>query len=412
VNFESTHASVPLVGLASIMRSATSGGNLRELGTLLVDRAARDPRDANALMDLATVLQLIGDRATALAVQSQALLLQQRYVLPGCAKGDGVRLLALMGPGDVAANTPLEFLVEGTDVTLEMLYVSPHLPLPGRVPEHDVLFVAGCESDENREFLRFVGELVIGWPRPVLNAPERIARLARDSASALLRAVRGIAMPTTFRVDRPTITRICEAGDQIDIQGELALPIIARPVGSHAGKGLAKLDDPSAVLAYMQEQVAPEFYLSNFVDYSSRDRLFRKYRVALIDGRPFLCHMAISSHWMIHYINAGMLESRERRAEEEEAMASFERGFAVRHASALADLHRRLSLEYVVIDCAETQGGDLLVFEVDSGAVVHALDSVDLFPYKQQPMRRVREAFREMLLRAVRCGDRGASGAS
>ena len=46
----------PLIGLAALMRQAFSGVDLKPLGAQLIERSARDPDDANALMDLSTVL--------------------------------------------------------------------------------------------------------------------------------------------------------------------------------------------------------------------------------------------------------------------------------------------------------------------------------------------------------------------
>ncbi len=109
--------------------------------------------------------------------------------------------------------------------------------------------------------------------------------------------------------------------------------------------------------------------------------------------------MGISSHWMVHYLNAGMTESAEKRAEEASAMADFDQGFARRHAAAFEALHQRLDLDYYSIDCAETADGRLLVFEADAAAIIHMMDPPDLFPYKQTQMRRVFAAFEDMLRR-------------
>jgi hypothetical protein len=49
------------------------------------------------------------------------------------------------------------------------------------------------------------------------------------------------------------------------------------------------------------------------------------------------------------------------------------------------------------MDCAQTLDGKLLVFEVDTAMVVHALDSVELFPYKKATMQKLFGAFRQML---------------
>jgi glutathione synthase/RimK-type ligase-like ATP-grasp enzyme len=90
-------------------------------------------------------------------------------------------------------------------------------------------------------------------------------------------------------------------------------PIIVRPLDSHAGHGLEKLVSPAEIAAYLQEIQSDEFYIARFVDYRSADGQFRKYRVMLIDGKPYIAHMGISQHWMIHYLNAGMAESAEKR---------------------------------------------------------------------------------------------------
>ena len=56
-----------------------------------------------------------------------------------------------------------------------------------------------------------------------------------------------------------------------------------------------------------------------------------------------------------------------------------------------------MGLDYYAIDCAETAQGSLLVFEVDTAMLVHAMDPVDLYPYKHPQMRKVFAAFRQML---------------
>jgi hypothetical protein len=80
-------------------------------------------------------------------------------------------------------------------------------------------------------------------------------------------------------------------------------------------------------------------------------------------------------------------------------MQASEQAFCVRHGAALRAIGERLALDYVVIDCAETADGRLLFFEADNIALVHAMDPVDLFPYKQVQMHTVFAAFRAMLAR-------------
>ena len=183
------------------------------------------------------------------------------------------------------------------------------------------------------------------------------------------------------------------------IAGGLDFPVIIRPRGSHAGVGLAKIDDVFALGKYLIEQKGEDFFLARFVDYSSEDGLFRKYRVVIADGKPYACHMAIADQWNIWYLNAGMSESESKRLEEATFMQTFDIGFGLRHRSTLQELSDRIGLDYFIIDCAETKTGDLLIFEADNTAVVHNMDSPELFPYKPAQMHKIFDAFAGLLTR-------------
>jgi hypothetical protein len=172
-----------------------------------------------------------------------------------------------------------------------------------------------------------------------------------------------------------------------------------RPRGSHAGSGLAKVDDRAALRRYLSERPEDEFFVSRFVDYASCDGLYRKYRLAFVDGRPYAGHMAIADRWDIWYLNAGMALSESKRQEEADFMRNFDEAFAVRHQRALEGLAGRIGLDYFTLDCAENKRGELLIFEADNTAVVHDMDASNLFSYKGPQMRKVFDAFAAMLLR-------------
>ena len=409
LNASLSHASSPeasgnphqFLGLAPLMRQSLAGIDLKPLGTQLIAHLATHADDANALLDLSIVLQLIGNRELALATQMEALQLQQIYRLPATGNTT-LRVLAMVAPGDLMANTPLEFLLEDSSISLDLMYIGKGVPPIDDVPEHDVLFVAIGESDANRPLLQELENITREWPRPVLNHPERITRLARDRACDLLQKDPTIVMPVSVRIDRDTLQEIAQGKLVIDALIENVIyPVIVRPVGSHAGKDLQKIASAEEIVSYLHTVSAAEFYVARFVDYRSRDGLFRKYRIMLIEGQPFISHMAISTHWMIHYLNAGMAENADKRAEEARFMDAFDTDFAVRHQGAFSTISEQIGLDYVGIDCGETRDGKLLIFEVDSDMIVHAMDPVDLFPYKPARMHKLFDAFRAMLGKAV-----------
>lgn len=390
------------IGLPALCKMAFDGLDLAPVWNELVHRVRAKPDDAAALLDLSTIAQLQGRPQDRLELQRAALHLQRIYRQPAAAAGERpLKLLAFMAPGDFMANTPLEFMLDGSGITLDMVYVVPGMGSP-QPPEHDVALVAVDSSGESAAVLNEIAKLVKTWPRPVLNAPERGAQLTRAGTWELLKSAPEIVMPMNVRIGWEMLAGIGRGDTAVEsILGGIGFPIIARPSWSQAGAGLVKLEEPSAIEAYLDEWKDAEFYIAPFVDYSGRDGLFRKCRIALIDGRPYVCHMAVSQHWMIHYLNANMRYDEARRAEEARFMADFDSDFAVRHAAAFKSIAERTGLDYLPIDCAETRDGKLLVFEVGTAMIVHSMDPPDLFPYKRPQMEKVFKAFQAMLYRAA-----------
>ena len=384
-----------LEGLANIMRLAFNGDNLSDITSQLTSRIALNSLDSAAMMDLSVVLQLNAKPELAIELQSEALLQDQYFELKSNPTNPALKLLAIMGPGEVMANTPIDFLVENTDIALSYLYVGEGLPVPSQIPDHDVAFVAVCESDRSRGLLTHLHEIMEHWPRPFINKPSSIAMLSRNLVSERLSSTIGIVTSEARRLNRVEIRSTVNTRTD-------CFPLIARPVNSHAGHGLAKLENQVEAMEYLESQDSDEYFVAPFIDYRSQDGMYRKYRIVIIDGKPFAAHMAISQHWMVHYLNADMLLNERNRNTEAEFMLNFDLDFATKHRTALQEIDNRIGLDYYSIDCAETPDGKLIVFEVDSGAVVHSMDSNELFPYKAPQMQLVFDAFQQMLRRKAR----------
>ena len=390
------------IGIAKLSQMMFGGDDLSSLWRDLIGKYIYQGHDAAALMDLAVVEQLFGNKEDGLARQADALELCRLYRSPLATAAPSLTLLAFAAPGDIGTNTPLEFLLQDTDIALETLYVVPGLPLPEAPPAHDIAIVAVGESDINKPILDRIGALTARWQRPVLNRPDRILELSRERLYTVLAGVPGLLMPMTERVERADFAGLGrDAARLTELLPDGVFPLIARPVGSHAGNGLQKLNTAAAIEPYLAERPESAFCISRFVDYRGGDGLFRKYRIVFIDGRPYACHMAITDQWMIYYLNADMKGSAAKRAEEAQFFSDFDTGFAQRHGAALAAIADRVGLDYFGIDCAETGGGQLLLFEADIAMIVHAMDSADTFPYKPPQMRKVFDAFAAMVRRRV-----------
>jgi len=386
-------------GAAHLATALSRGLSVKAEQVELIRRVVNNSDDSAALMDLASLCRLAGEPQRAEQCQQQALQLNQIYRLrPSTGVAPGVRLLMFAVPGDFMTNTPIEFLIDGTNVSLDVVYLLPGQPIPTEVPEHDVAIVGIAESPQTRGTLLSLGTMLATWPKPVLNLPSRVLDLARERLFEVLDDVPGLAMPTTVWANRAMLREIVVGTLQLEtIARDMTFPLVARPVNSHAGEGLTKIADQGELLVYLMQQQGDDHYIAPFVDYRSGDGQYRKYRIAFISGVPYLCHMAISSSWMVHYLNAGMQTDALKRAEEAANMQIFDDTFARRHEGALSGIVQALDLDYFAIDCAETRDGRLLVFEAGTAMIVHRMDPPELFPYKHQQMEKVCQAFLRFL---------------
>ena len=388
------------IGFARLTRMAFGGADLRPLRDEIVLKIADGTARAGEGLDLSLITQLLGEKQAGLAIQAEVLGFHQLFRSPCSTARPKLRVLALAAAMDMGGNTPIEFLLEHSGVELLTLYVVDGVDLPTPLPDHDVAIVIASDSEECRDALRKIESAAPYWPRPLLNQPHLVARLDRDKLHHLLRGVEGLDIPPTLCVTSTQLSDLASGDEAVAaIADDLVFPLIVRPRGSHAGSGLVRVEDRAALGGYLQERPEDEFFVSRFVDYASLDGLYRKYRIAFVDGRAYACHMAIADRWDIWYLNAGMAFSESKRGEEADFMRSFDEAFAVRHQRALEELAGRIGLDYFTVDCAENKRGELLIFEADNTAVVHDMDSPELFPYKGPQMRKIFDAFVAMLFR-------------
>jgi hypothetical protein len=388
------------IGLAALTRATEAGKDLRPLWEHLIAKLLDGTIEPGEGLDLSVIAQLLGDKEAGLAIQQAILATHQLFRSPCAAQPPRLRVLALAAATDIGSNTPIEFLLQGSGIELTTLYVLPEIGWPDSMPDHDVAIVIASDSEDCRGALNEIAGLMPNWPRPLLNPPQLIANLDRDKLHGLLDGIDALDIPATIGVTREQLLNLSQSTLALsEIAADIVFPIIVRPRGSHAGAGLAKIDDQVAIERYLAEHAQDAFFISRFVDYSSSDDLFRKYRIVFIDGQPYACHLAITDRWDIWYLNAGMSASASKRAEEETFMRTFDSGFARRHRVALSALADRIGLDYFIVDCAETKQGSLLIFEADNTAIVHDMDRPDIFPYKFPQMQKVFTAFAAMLHR-------------
>jgi len=136
--------------------------------------------------------------------------------------------------------------------------------------------------------------------------------------------------------------------------------------------------------------------VSDYLEYASADGLYRKYRIMFVGGVPFAYHLAISPHWVVHYLSAPMDQYAWMREEEMRFLADWTTVFGV-HRDALAVIAERLGLDYFGIDASIGHAGELIVFEADAAMFVHVEDEPVRYAYKHEAVPRIFRAFGELV---------------
>src|SRR5215472_10556527 len=97
------------IGVARLAKMSYDGVNLRPLWHQLMEKTTDEPSGAGIGLDLSIIAQLLGDKATGLAIQDEVLAYQRLYRSPCSAAKPKLRLLALAAATDIGGNTPVEF---------------------------------------------------------------------------------------------------------------------------------------------------------------------------------------------------------------------------------------------------------------------------------------------------------------
>jgi hypothetical protein len=194
------------IGFAHLTRQAFEGIDLHPLRERLLARIAEGTAQAGEGLDLSLIAQLMGEKEAGLVIQSEVLSFHQLFRTPSAAPKPGLRVLALAADIDMGGNTPIEFLLEGSDIELLTLYVTKTNGLPETLPDHDVAIVVASDSEECREALALIEKAAPRWPRPLLNRPELIGNLDRDKLYRLLADIPGLDIPVTANATRAQLT--------------------------------------------------------------------------------------------------------------------------------------------------------------------------------------------------------------
>ena len=348
-----------------------------------------NPAEPLACQTLATLNQRAGQTAEAEAWLDRAYKAQALFHQPAIAARARVLVLATRTPG----NIPYRALMPPKLYTRHVWYME-HAHDDQVLPDYDVVFNTIGDPDLSGPSQAAVGRFLARNGRPVINRPEPVQQTFRHIIPARLGDIPGVIAPPTLRL---AATEAATLADRIEAEG-FAYPVLVRPLASHGGAGLYRIDTPDALDEVATRLAGRDLYVTQYVDYAQADEQYRKGRMIFVDRRPLPYHWAISRHWMVHYVSSDMAEGDWRRAEEERFLDDPAAFLGEAAMKAITEIGRRLDLDYCGLDFSVLPDGRVLVFEANATMLVHP-EADGPLAYRNPAVMRIIDAFQALLAR-------------
>ena len=287
-----------------------------------------------------------------------------------------------------AANIPLQHLLKRDSYTTIRWYIEYATSGQAQtLPAYDLVFNSIGDPDFIPKLSSEVNSFLQNLGNHLLNRFEWVERTSRQALPALLEGLPHTRVPAVLRSEQSGAV----LADDVRASG-LSLPVLMRPVGSHGGKGVQRVNH----LHEFADPAMSACYVTEFVDFRSQDGWYRKYRVIYVDGKAFPYHLAISSDWLVHYWTSGMETDSNRRAEEARFLDNPAGAIGTKAWSAVVAIGQRLNLDFGGIDFSVLADGTVLVFEANATMLVHP-EADPLFSYRANAVAAIQAAFHRMI---------------
>ena len=238
--------------------------------------------------------------------------------------------------------------------------------LPGVFPKNlkPSLIVNEISNPETHSrALMLANALCDEFARPVINHPLRVMQTTREKVSALLQNVEQLVVPRAFLINPLSPRDVVSQAKE----NSVTYPFIIRESGTHGGETMLLIrNERDEELMHRLRFDGRDMHLIEYVDYRNQDGLYRKYRFVMVDGTPYLRHMLISEHWMVHASAMKVMEKHDDWLEEETAaLEGFDAELRPQVLPALEAIDEKLGLDYWGVDCSFVGDGKVLVFEAN-----------------------------------------------
>jgi tetratricopeptide (TPR) repeat protein len=347
---------------------------------------------SGAHQGLADILTELGEHEN--AARHRRMAFESRPVVAVPYRGDRPPVSVLLLAGSAGGNIPMRHFLDDRVFQTFMVFVEFY-DLATPLPPHQIVFNAIGDADLAGPALAAAQALLALTTAPVINAPSAVTATGRSDNAQRLADIPGVI--TAAAVDLP---RALLAGPGVATtlaRHGFEFPLLIRTPGFHTGRHFLRIETIAELPGALAELPGEHLTVLRYLDARGPDGKARKYRVMMIDGALYPLHVAISSHWKIHYFTAEMADHPEHRAEDAEFLENMAAVLGPRAMAGLAEIQSRLGLDYAGIDFGLSASGEILLFEANATMVVNPPEPDEKWSYRRPAVERIYAAVRNML---------------
>lgn len=230
-----------------------------------------------------------------------------------------------------------------------------------KLSQPDVIYNSICNYDIQKKSLASFENKFSNSNIPILNHPNGIKKTTRDSIYDNLKGSKYFTVPKTIRIKPKSVNDVFSKAQENDIK----FPFIFRTTGDNNGNGtelINSIEDKEKLEQFAFD--GSDFYMIAYHDYISNDKLFRKYRVVVIDGKPIIRHLLVSKDWKIDD-DAHLAILKEKPEIEQEEESFLQKEITSNVLKMVEEVYEYTQLDYFGIDFYVNEKDEVLLFEAN-----------------------------------------------
>jgi tetratricopeptide (TPR) repeat protein len=346
---------------------------------------------------LSYLLGDLGDQPKAAWHRGEAF--RNRYLtqLPYRGRGAPVPVLLLLATTN--GNAPLQNFLD--DRIFQMSVARPEFYDPKTpLPLHQLVVNAIGDAEVASQALLAAQSVLALTTAPLINPPAAVLATGRSNNAKRLSGLPGVVTPTTAMLTRAQLAD-SHAPAMLAACG-LEFPLLMRVPGFHTGMKFLRVESSAELPAALEKLPGQELIVMQYLNAGGPEGKARKYRAMMIDGQIYPLHLAISSHWKVHYFSAEMAANPEYRAEEAAFLENMPAVLGPVAMNALQRIQSVLGLDYGGIDFGLSAKGEVLIFEANATMRVNPPEAGAKWQYRLPAYKRIEAAVQKMLMERVR----------